>query len=368
MRIELVGDNEASRTLKGYIAHLGYAVVDYAPTFTFYLVEEGEDFIVDGVDSLLERRVLSHLEDLGAEKFILKRAGGVRSEFAIKIIYPAGKGELVARACARAMQEAFINQKPVEPPKKSIFRKLNEFLRAPIFLLLLASSANAQQFVYGRAWDSVNLAAVDSGDSTNRAIRVNVVASSTSGSDVNLVSINGTTLTGANVVDGGNTAFRVNCVVGCGSSSFSDNSAFTGGSTAINLLGALYDNTPPAITDGNAGIPRMNSSRILLVDGSTATQPVSGTVSLSPQTSIVTGQQSVTASAVALPSNTAKNICIRVLISGTQNVYFGPSGVTTSTGMELLPGDSWCGSIDNTNRVYVIASSTGSSVAYEARN
>lgn len=331
MRIELVGENEASKTLRGYIAHLGYAVVDYAPTFTFYLVEAGEDFIVDGVDSMLERRVLSHLEDLGAEEFILKRANGVRSEFAIKITYPVGKGELVARACARAMQEAFIPKKPVEPPKKGILKRLNEFLKAPIFLLLLASSANAQQFVYGRAWDSVNLLGVDSGDSTNRAI-------------------------------------RVNCITGCGTSSFSDNSTFTGGSTAINLLGALYDTTPPAITDGNAGIPRMNSTRILLVDGSTATQPISGTVSLSPQTSLVTGQQSVTGSAVALPSNTAKNICIRVLISGTQNVYFGPSGVTTSTGMELLPGDSWCGSIDNTNRIYVIAATTGSSVAYEARN
>lgn len=319
MRIEIVGTNLAADTLRGYIHKLGYAVVKSLPTFTIYLEEAGSDFIIDGVDSDLERRILYHMEDLGAERFILQRKDGIRSDREIKVSYPAGKDAIAARGIARAIQEA----KP-----KSIF---NKKLFGILALSLLASNSYAQQFIYGRAWDSVNLAGVDSGDSTNRAI-------------------------------------RVNCVTGCGTSSFSDNSTFTGGSTAINLLGALYDTTPPAITDGNAGIPRMNSTRILLVDGSTATQPISGTVSLSPQTSLVTGQQSVTGSAVALPSNTAKNICIRVLISGTQNVYFGPSGVTTSTGMELLPGDSWCGSIDNTNRIYVIAATTGSSVAYEARN
>lgn len=73
---------------------------------------------------------------------------------------------------------------------------------------------------------------------------------------------------------------NVSCVSGCSAgASFSDNSAFTGGSTSGGPMFGLYDTTPPAVTDGNAGIVRMNSSRVLMVDGSNFTQPVSGTVS-----------------------------------------------------------------------------------------
>lgn len=85
-------------------------------------------------------------------------------------------------------------------------------------------------------------------------------------------------------------------------------------------------------------------------------------------TSIVTGQQAVTAIAAVLPTNTAKSVCIKVLIAGTQTVYFGPTGVTTSTGQELSAGDAACMSLDNTNRIYVIAASTGSTVAFYALN
>ncbi len=53
---------------------------------------------------------------------------------------------------------------------------------------------------------------------------------------------------------------------GAGGTSATDNSTFTGGSTAITPMGALYDTTPPTITDGNIGAPRMNSSRQLVVE------------------------------------------------------------------------------------------------------
>lgn len=53
---------------------------------------------------------------------------------------------------------------------------------------------------------------------------------------------------------------------GTGGTASTDNTAFTGGSTSVTPIGALFDTTPPAITDGNVGIPRMSSSRILFVD------------------------------------------------------------------------------------------------------
>jgi hypothetical protein len=74
-------------------------------------------------------------------------------------------------------------------------------------------------------------------------------------------------------------------------------------------------------------------------------------------------QQAVTVSAVALPSNSGKMACVKVLLSGTQNVYVGGASVTTATGWELAPGDSTCWAITNSNILYVIASNTGSTVS-----
>lgn len=85
-------------------------------------------------------------------------------------------------------------------------------------------------------------------------------------------------------------------------------------------------------------------------------------------TSIATGQQAVTATAAALPANAGKRICLKILAAGTQTVYFGPSSVTTATGQELQPGDAWCGPLDNSNRISVIAGATGSTVAFDVLN
>ncbi len=85
-------------------------------------------------------------------------------------------------------------------------------------------------------------------------------------------------------------------------------------------------------------------------------------------TTITTGQQAVTASAVVLATTTASRVCLKILAAGTQIVYFGPSGVTTSNGQELSPGDAWCGPISNTNKIFVIAGATGSTVAWDVLN
>lgn len=83
---------------------------------------------------------------------------------------------------------------------------------------------------------------------------------------------------------------------------------------------------------------------------------------------VVSGQQAVTASAVALPSNAAKEVCVKALVGNALNIYVGPSGVATTTGIELAPGDGYCTRVTNTNALFVVASSTGSSVSFAARN
>lgn len=79
-----------------------------------------------------------------------------------------------------------------------------------------------------------------------------------------------------NIGDDTNDSIRVRITasdVASGGTSQSDNTALG----TLTAGGALYDTTPPAITDGNIGAFRMSSTRILLVDGSGATQPVSAT-------------------------------------------------------------------------------------------
>jgi hypothetical protein len=115
----------------------------------------------------------------------------------------------------------------------------------------------------------------------------------------NLGKVGGTALSGANVVDAGNSAFKVNCVVGCSPvSSFTDNAAFTAGVTVESNIGGVFNDGLAAVTSGNAAAARITTNRGLHInirknDGTelgistapvrtdptgTTTQPVSGTV------------------------------------------------------------------------------------------
>ena len=93
----------------------------------------------------------------------------------------------------------------------------------------------------------------------------------------------------------------------------------------------------------------------------TPSQPAGFAASLS-------GQQAVTASAVALASNASQHFaCVKAFIANTISVYIGPTGETISTGYELGPGDERCYLVTNTNLLFVIASTTGASVSWTAQ-
>lgn len=84
-----------------------------------------------------------------------------------------------------------------------------------------------------------------------------------------------------------------------------------------------------------------------------------------PPAAILSGQQAVTASAVALATHTlAKGICVNALSTNSISVFVGPSGVTTSTGFELTAKAGYCVAVANSNAIYVIASTTGASVTW----
>jgi hypothetical protein len=141
----------------------------------------------------------------------------------------------------------------------------------------------------------------------------------------------------------------------------------TSAATAANQVPPGTAGSPNASVQSIQGIASMTPVK---TDGSGVTQPVS--LATAPTTptqpsgfgSGVTNQQAVTASAVALPSNAVHGVCVKALSANTIPVYVGFSGVTTSTGYQLNAGDSVCGQLSNTNLIFVIATTTGASVAF----
>ena len=75
---------------------------------------------------------------------------------------------------------------------------------------------------------------------------------------------------------------------------------------------------------------------------------------------MVYGQQLVGTSEVQLPSN---QIYLAVTIKAS-NDNSGVSGVTTSTGFELGAGEGVSIPIDNTDKIYLIASASSQTVSY----
>lgn len=134
-------------------------------------------------------------------------------------------------------------------------------------------------------------------------------------------------------------------------------------------VGTFPDNEP-------FNVAQMNGVAVTMGDGvsGTGVQRVTiasdsaGQVTESSSTALLAGQQAVTGTAAALATNTTKEVCVKALLANTINVYVGPTGVTTSTGLELGPGDSYCTRVTNTNALFVIASGAGPSVSWAARN
>lgn len=80
------------------------------------------------------------------------------------------------------------------------------------------------------------------------------------------------------------------------------------------------------------------------------------------------GQVAVTGTAGNLGTNTSRAVCVEALPGNTINVFVGAAGVTTGTGLPLQPGQSTCQPVSNTNLIYVVASTTGASVAWTLVN
>jgi hypothetical protein len=81
---------------------------------------------------------------------------------------------------------------------------------------------------------------------------------------------------------------------------------------------------------------------------------------------VYSNQQTVTTSAAALPTKALVNgIVITAPSTNSATIYVGPSGVTTSTGYQLVPGTSISYGVSNLNAIYIIsAASTTDTISF----
>jgi hypothetical protein len=134
------------------------------------------------------------------------------------------------------------------------------------------------------------------------------------------------------------------------------------GTVTVILFG--YTNNPSASSGGGGSVTVSNFPSTQAV--SLATAPTTPTQAAGFASSPLAGQVAVTASAVALASNSTHAVCVTALIANTIPVYVGGSGVTTSTGFPLNAGDFYCFQVNNSNLLYLIATTTGASIAWTA--
>jgi len=130
-----------------------------------------------------------------------------------------------------------------------------------------------------------------------------------------------------------------------------------GATAAANSIeaGGVYNSSAPGPSNGQQEPLQLDSAANLKVNVAATALP----------TAILAGQQAVTASAAALATNTlTKGLCIEALSTNTISVFVGPSGVTTSTGIELPAKAGFCIAVANSNDIYVIASTTGATVTW----
>ncbi len=87
-----------------------------------------------------------------------------------------------------------------------------------------------------------------------------------SSANTNLNQIGGASVS-SSLYDSGNTALKVNCVVGCSATGgFSDNGAFTVGTTGVTNISGLFNDAAANLTSGNAGAIRATTDRMLYVN------------------------------------------------------------------------------------------------------
>ena len=257
--------------------------------------------LVDSVDSALEAAVLRHITLLSTAPVVLDRPGGaVHSERELRIVIPrmvSASGDSCADEAAAVAVEFGVLRGLLDltsPPAKipatqapARQRKWWQFFAIILSaLFMFAGRVHADpahrlkpvplqglRVVQGRSHHAgvygsprVLIARGADGAFLHLAAALAAPGQAQFGTSlINLALIGGAAVSGA-LYDSGNTALKVNCVVGCIAAGFSDNAAFTAGSTSVNNFSAVFNDSIATLTSGNAGALRATSDRMLYVN------------------------------------------------------------------------------------------------------
>ena len=95
-----------------------------------------------------------------------------------------------------------------------------------------------------------------------------------------------------------------------------------------------------------------------------------GDVEITGHSTIASGENDTvgTSAEVLTSSQACKHVDIMAAVANTGIIYVGGSGVTSSTGIALYPGDVYSLDIDDFNDVYVVATVNGENVQYTYYN
>lgn len=146
----------------------------------------------------------------------------------------------------------------------------------------------------------------------------------------------------------------------------------TGDIRVYDAIGATAAKQPALGTAGSPSadvisVQGVANGRSIIVDGSAVTQPVS----ISVPATIYNGKKTVTTagSRVSLASSQAcKSVCVKALQTNSGYIYVGDSFVSSTTGFQLLPGDTISLDISNLNTVTIDSSVSGDGVTYITSN
>ena len=94
MRIRVLGDCLSARALRGDLSRAGFAVTDTGARYTLH-IEEGYagEILVDSIDGQIDRAITEHLRALTTTPIKVQTAGGIQSEFEIRMSVPPDQAE-----------------------------------------------------------------------------------------------------------------------------------------------------------------------------------------------------------------------------------------------------------------------------------
>ena len=146
-------------------------------------------------------------------------------------------------------------------------------------------------------------------------------------------------------------------------------------STTASQLGTLMQGATttaaPSYTTARTNPLSLTTAGALRTDASATTQPVSGTVTVAVPTTIYHGKKTVTTAGtrVALASSQAvRSVCIKALVTNAGYIYVGDVSTSSTTGFQLLAGESVSLDISNISTIYIDSSVSGEGVTYITTN